>query len=217
MRTKATILAGALFITTSLPDVVEMNTIGTGPSLEQIQTHLNIKAYSEFKDRLGFLESSHRYGVTSPTGTYWGRYQFGPMALEDIGFDFSREEFLGSEVKQEQALYYYLLRNKTLLGDYYWDYLGEEIGGIEITKAGLLAAAHLIGARSVKTYIDTDGRVVPHDGNGTPLTKYLREFQTHSFEFSDDVKEYIIANYGEEKPDPPTQMNLVHSQWINYY
>ena len=50
------------------------------------------------------------------------------------------------------------------------------INGIKITESGLLAAAHLGGASSVKTYLRSNGKNGFRDGFGTSLKSYIKKF-----------------------------------------
>lgn len=150
----------------------------------------NIQEYLKFKNTLAFLESSHRYDAVSKSGTYLGKYQFGPRALEDIGIQVDREEFLNNHILQEEALYAYLLKNKQYLSKEIEEFSGTYINGYYITEAGLLASAHLVGARSVKRFLRSNCSIVAADGNGTPLTKYLELFQ-YEFELDESIKAYI--------------------------
>lgn len=59
----------------------------------------------------------------------------------------------------------------------YKKYIGEEINGIKITWSGMLAAAHLKGAKSVKIYLDSCGKTIPKDLNGTSVEKYIQMFK----------------------------------------
>lgn len=59
----------------------------------------------------------------------------------------------------------------------YKDFIGRDINGIKITWSGLIAAAHLVGARSVKEYLDSNGTTVPKDGTGTSIETYIKMFK----------------------------------------
>ena len=50
------------------------------------------------------------------------------------------------------------------------------INNVPITKAGLIAAAHLGGARSVKLYLKSNGKINREDAYGTSIEDYLLEF-----------------------------------------
>jgi hypothetical protein len=55
-------------------------------------------------------------------------------------------------------------------------YIGKEINGTVITRSGLLAAAHLGGAGSVRKYLMTNGKTDKRDCYGTKISKYVKEF-----------------------------------------
>jgi hypothetical protein len=129
-------------------------------------------SYTEFLDALGFRESSDRYSATSSSGTFLGRYQMGPMALQDAGFmnadgswtTYARQQFgirttqdfLNSPEAQEAAIRAFHQRLWRSIQNWGWDKLigtvftGRLAGSTEeisvvITASGLLAAAHLVG------------------------------------------------------------------------
>lgn len=60
-------------------------------------------------------------------------------------------------------------------------YCGVTIAGVEITKSGLIGAAHIAGAGGVNKFLRTNGRYNPRDINGTYLSDYLKEFSGHEF------------------------------------
>lgn len=131
-----------------------------------------------FRDRLGELESSNDY--TAINGSYYGKYQFGYLALKDVGLgNISTTTFLNSPEIQEDAMTRWLAINKLYLDRYIDEYVGTIREGIFITEAGILASAHLGGSTSVKIWFDT-GRVF-RDGNGTPITKYMKEFENFNW------------------------------------
>lgn len=133
---------------------------------------------TNFLDKMASLESSDNYRAV--TGSYYGKYQFGRMALDDIGLkNITLDEFLEDHMLQEQAMIQYLFKNKFYLQRYIDKYVGTTYHGIFITEAGILASAHLGGSSSVKIWFDT-GRVF-RDGNGTPITKYMKEFEDMSY------------------------------------
>jgi hypothetical protein len=71
-----------------------------------------------------------------------------------------------------------LLYNKKRLKKYIDRFDGQVINGILITESGLLAAAHLGGAGSVKKWFRT-GKI-KQDGNGVKITQYMEQFSGYS-------------------------------------
>tara|TARA_Y100000385_G_C13012933_1_gene602545 strand:+ start:535 stop:1113 length:579 start_codon:yes stop_codon:yes gene_type:complete len=141
------------------------------PSAPKIELKTN--SHSDFLNAIGFKESGNRYDIVNRFG-YMGRYQFGKRTLRGLGFKMSREEFLNSPKVQEEAMYKLLQTNKRYLKKYIDKYEGEIVHGILVTESGLLAAAHLGGAGSVKKWFRT-GKV-RKDGNGVKITTYMERF-----------------------------------------
>ena len=137
--------------------------------------HIELKtnSHSEFLKAIGFKESGNRYDIVNRFG-YMGKYQFGKRTLRGLGFKISREEFLNSPEIQEEAMYKLLQTNKKQLKKYIDKYDGKIVHGVLVTESGLLAAAHLGGAGSVKKWFRT-GKV-RKDGNGVKITTYMERF-----------------------------------------
>ena len=130
-------------------------------------------SHQAFLDAIGFRESGNRYDIVNRYG-YMGKYQFGRKTLRGLGFKMSKEEFLNSPLLQEEAMYKLLQTNKRYLKKYIDKYEGEIVHGVLVTESGLLAAAHLGGAGSVKKWFRT-GKV-RKDGNGVKITTYMERF-----------------------------------------
>ena len=134
---------------------------------------LIVTSHQAFLDAIGFRESGNRYDIVNRYG-YMGKYQFGRKTLRGLGFKMSKEEFLNSPLLQEQAMHALLKQNKKSLRKYIAKYDGKYIHGVLVTESGLLAAAHLGGAGSVKKWFRT-GKV-RKDGNGVKITSYMERF-----------------------------------------
>ena len=107
-----------------------------------------------------------------------GKYQFGRSTLRTVGvYDF--QEFLRNAVWQDKAFEALIARNKWELRKEIQKYSGRIINGVEITESGLVAAAHLGGAGSVKKYLRSNGRNGFKDGFGTSLSSYIRKFSNY--------------------------------------
>ena len=141
--------------------------------LEAPHIELKTNTHSDFLNAIGFKESGNRYDIVNRFG-YMGRYQFGKRTLRGLGFKISREEFLNSPKIQEEAMYKLLQTNKRYLKKYIAKYEGKYVHGVLVTESGLLAAAHLGGAGSVKKWFRT-GKV-RKDGNGVKITTYMERF-----------------------------------------
>ena len=68
----------------------------------------------------------------------------------------------------------HLLYNKKRLNKYINRYEGQVVNDILVTESGLLAAAHLCRAGSVRKWFRT-GKIA-EDGNGVKITSYMKRF-----------------------------------------
>ena len=132
------------------------------------------KTFIGFKQALAVKESAGLYDLVNAYG-YMGKYQFGRSTLRNVGvYDF--KNFLKNPALQEEAIEALLSINKWELRKEIRNYSGRVINGIKITESGLLAAAHLAGASSVKTYLRSNGKNGFKDRFGTSLKSYIKSF-----------------------------------------
>ncbi len=132
------------------------------------------KTFVGFKQALAYKESRGILNMVNPYG-YMGKYQFGKSTLRTVGvYDF--QEFLKNAAWQDKAFKALIARNKWELRKEIEKYRGRVINGVKITESGLVAAAHLGGAGSVKKYLRSNGRNGFKDGFGTSLKSYLKKF-----------------------------------------
>ena len=134
---------------------------------------IEVKGINEFLFAIGHQESGNRYFVVNRYG-YMGKYQFGKSTLRTLKIKVSKEAFLNSPDLQEYAMKQNLIYNKNKLQKYIDKYEGQIVNGILITESGILAAAHLGGAGSVRKFFRS-GKVM-QDGNGVKITSYLELF-----------------------------------------
>lgn len=129
----------------------------------------------EFKDKLAVFESGglkEPYQAVNQYG-YLGKYQISKRYLEKYG-RVSREVFLRrghiQEITMNRLIAHYLNAIHRLGLD---RYLGLEIRGIRVTLEGLLAGYHQ-HPLALKKWLESCGEVDMTDGNGTPVSKYIR-------------------------------------------
>ncbi|RTL11596.1 MAG: peptidoglycan-binding protein LysM [Flavobacteriaceae bacterium] len=135
------------------------------------------KSFSGFAQKMAYKESRGMLHLVNPYG-YMGKYQFGRSTLRTVGiYDF--QEFLSNAEWQDEAFKALIARNKWELRKEIQKYSGRVINGVEITESGLVAAAHLGGAGSVKKYLRSNGRNGFKDGFGTSLSSYIRKFSNY--------------------------------------
>ncbi len=168
------------------------------PSLEQKDyTNLNFpytgNLFIGFKEALGNSESQNKYKKVNSLG-YLGKYQFGNETLKSIGIQ-DTGKFLKSPKMQEKAFVALLAKNKWILRDIIKKYDGKVVNGILITESGILAAAHLGGAGSVKKYFKNGGKKYIRDVYGTSVRSYLEKFGGYDTSFIvPNVKAVAVLN-----------------------
>ena len=139
------------------------------------------KTFTGFKEALAFKESQGKYSIINSLG-YMGKYQFGRAALQAIGIHDS-SEFLKNPRLQEKAFKALLAKNKWELRNEIEKYDGKVIHGVFITESGILAAAHLGGAGSVKKFFKSNGKRTIKDDYGTSLQSYMKKFGGYDTSF----------------------------------
>jgi hypothetical protein len=147
------------------------------------------KHFVGFKEAIAIKESQGQYRLVNSLG-YMGKYQFGTSALRFIGIN-NNSEFLNSPDLQEKAFVALLKINKSKLQDVIEEYRGKTIGGVRVTESGILAAAHLGGAGSVRKYLESNGKRKCKDGYGTTVKSYLKQFsgyETHNIKADSTAK-----------------------------
>jgi len=95
-----------------------------------------------------------------------------PEATQDVVFD--------QYIKQQEKYLINGLKNRGKDISSLDELVGDTIGGIRLSKSGLLAATHLVGYKGVVDFITSNGDKVAKDGNGVPLTNYLEHFANYA-------------------------------------
>jgi hypothetical protein len=155
--------------------IVKVHAIVKPPESVEVQ-------YRSFVNHLGLIESSNQWKVVNSSGCI-GKFQFTQATLEMLGYiGITPEKFkvnpsIFPEALQEEALQHLMKYNQHYL-DKFVKYIGQVIGGVLITKAGLLGAAHLAGVGGVQKYLTSSANYT--DCNGSSVQKYLKEFSGYS-------------------------------------
>lgn len=147
------------------------------------------KFFVGYKEAIAFKESQGKYKKINSLG-YMGKYQFGASTLKSVGIN-NLSGFLNSPKLQEKAFIALLSQNKSELKDLIDKYEGSIISGVLITESGILAAAHLGGAGSVKKFFKHGGKRYLKDAYGTSIRSYMKEFggyETSGIEADCDAK-----------------------------
>ncbi|WP_309609807.1 peptidoglycan-binding protein LysM [Flavobacterium sp.] len=165
--------------------------------IELNQTFFNFpftgKTFIGFQQSLAAKESLCKYNKVNTLG-YLGKYQFGTETLRILGIR-DTEAFLFNRKLQEKAFLANLSRNKWDLRKEIERYSGKIISGIQITESGMLAAAHLGGAGSVKKFLKSNGRRKFKDGYGTSIMEYLNDFAGYDTSFIEPNEKAKAKHY----------------------
>ena len=157
----------------TIPTETEKNSV--------ITSILGYDTSQENKDyliKLAKRESSYRPLVQN-SGGYFGLYQFGKSALKAVGM--SKDDLKNSLSNQHKAALTLASQNEKILKDIIQKFNGKYKDGVKLTRNGILAMAHLLGASSVQDYFNntkntTFSRNGFVDGNKTHILEYAKLF-----------------------------------------
>jgi len=186
---------------------------------------------SEFLKALFASEGGGRISIENTYG-YIGKYQFGEAALTDLGYyksdgssnrtltgafkyDWSgewtgkngatsKEVFLDSEAVQDCAARDWVaFLCKGLKRYKLAQYIGQTIGGIEITESGIIAGAHLKGFGSTASpgviqFLRSDGAINGADAFGTTVSAYMAKFADYDL----GCCEHVVVNLRDRGKAP---------------
>ena len=149
-----------------------------------------IKPTVQFLKKLALFESNNNYKAIKGSGkyTYIGKYQINIETIRFIGYEVNVDSFktnpdLHFNESMQNAVMMSLLKfNKKILNKRIKMYKGKEIKGVYLTTSGMLAAAHLGGAGSVINFIDSKGKKDFKDGNGIPISHYMKNFSDYKID-----------------------------------
>jgi hypothetical protein len=136
--------------------------------------------FERFIDDLGKRESGNNWLSVNCIGCF-GEWQFKESTVQYLGFKqvtlkkFKKNPEIFPPALQRSALESLIKVNMALLKDYE-RYIGLTINGVTVTKSGMIAAAHLGGARSVRLFLTSGGKLDKKDTLGTAISNYMRKF-----------------------------------------
>ena len=113
---------------------------------------------------------------------YLGKYQFSKKTLRGLGYKVEPQQFLDNPQLQEQAVMDLLIDNKRVMSKHISKHKNQTINNIKITESGILAAAHLVGPRAVKRYLNSKGKRIKKDALGTSVEDYMKHFGGYNLE-----------------------------------
>lgn len=144
--------------------------------LKSPQIYKRRKGLQDFLNHMGRIEGLGRYDIVSRSG-YLGRYQFSPKTLAILGVKVTRSEFLNNPALQDSVMILWMRDNARSLRGLISKYNGTYYNGVYITKAGILAGAHLVGPGGVLAFFYPDRYSYrTRDGNGVSVAEYMTKF-----------------------------------------
>ncbi|WP_296423849.1 hypothetical protein [Yoonia sp.] len=171
--------------------------------------------FGAFLIALKMMESGGDYQIVNSLN-FIGAYQFGEAALIDLGYvsrdrdpydnNFSggwtgknginsTNQFLNAPAVQDDAAVEWMHVMWGYIEDQQIDsYAWTEVGAMELTPSGMLAAAHLLGAGSLAQYIKSDGRADLRDPYGMPLSNYIEKLNGYDIPFGPGDPQVVALN-----------------------
>lgn len=143
-------------------------------------------AFSRFIDDLGYRESENNWLSINRIGCF-GEWQFSESTLHFLGYRnitlsrFKADPEIFPAELQRKALKSLIRVNLALLRDYQ-HLIGDSIGNVLITKSGMIAAAHLGGAGSVRKFFESKGSINRKDVLGTSIVNYMNRFSKYDLD-----------------------------------
>jgi hypothetical protein len=171
----------------------------SGPDLRTASTAPNPPPVEQqpLAAALAKSESGGNHSVVNRQG-YSGKYQFGEAAATAAGFYepddnpndnkwngkfknlpgvSSYQDFLKNQAAQDQAFNMHQTHLDTEIEGRGLDkYIGQTVGGVPITRDGLVAMMHLGGPGGTEKFLRTNGQYNPADSGGTKLSDYGTKF-----------------------------------------
>lgn len=181
------------------------------------------KELTMFVEHLGYKESRNDWTIINTINCF-GEWQFAHSTLKDLGFghitpeDFRNDPNVFPRELQLEVLKTLISVNEMSLSrNVYKDvplkyeyFIGMEINGIPITKAGLLAGMHLGGLGGIKAFLISNGKIDKKDAYGTRVSDYIKEFSIY-----DLSRDYVkILDYTNDERYALDDENFIRSLGI---
>jgi hypothetical protein len=178
---KKSLITALVVGVTTFSSPTPINTINPNPENQTKTIVIQKTGLELFLHSLGKYESNNDYTKVNKWG-YLGKYQFSKRTLRGLGYKVKPEVFLNNPQLQEQAVMDLLIDNKRVMKKHIIEYTGKTINNIKITESGILAATHLVGPRSVKRYLKSNGKRIKKDALGTSVEDYMKTFGGYNLE-----------------------------------
>jgi hypothetical protein len=169
------------FFTCAAPELSsELKKVEKQNSMNWLIERTRDREFVRFIEHLRFKESSGDWTRVNEKGCI-GWFQFSETTMKFLGQRITTKAFMqdpGIFPPEDQVkLLKVLLKSNSIQLQDYMAFIGKTINGVTITKAGILAGAHLGGAMGVEMYLSSGGNINFCDAFNTKISDYFREFQ----------------------------------------
>lgn len=153
---------------------------------KQIDMKYHESEFTRFINDLGRRESGNNWMSVNCIGCF-GEWQFAESTVQYLGYKhvtlkkFRKNPDIFPREMQRGALESLIKVNLALLRNYE-SYIGDTVRGVIVTKSGMIAASHLGGAKSLKLFLSSSGRINKTDVLGTSVCDYLQKFRFYDLE-----------------------------------
>ena len=149
--------------------------------MDELDKRYHEAEFIRFIKDLGSRESGNNWLSINCIGCF-GEWQFAESTVHFLGYKhvtlkkFKADSSIFPQELQLKVLESLIKVNLSYLRDYE-HFIGDTIKGVVITKSGMIAASHLGGARSLKLFLASGGRINKKDVLGTSVLNYLKRFR----------------------------------------
>lgn len=149
--------------------------------MDELDKRYHEAEFIRFIKDLGSRESGNNWLSVNLIGCF-GEWQFAESTVQFLGYKhvtlkkFKADSSIFPKELQLKVLESLIKVNLSYLRDYE-HFIGDTIKGVVITKSGMIAASHLGGARSLKLFLASGGRINKKDVFGTSVLNYLKRFR----------------------------------------
>jgi len=133
----------------------------------------------KFLHHMAQRESNNILHVVNQYGML-GKYQFSPNTIRMLGYTVTKNEFLSDSQLQDSVMVAYLRANNKELNTLITKYENKNFKGVRVTRAGVLAAAHLCGSNNIKKFFIEDDHPGCSDANNTTAREYMQTFSNYN-------------------------------------
>jgi hypothetical protein len=128
----------------------------------------------EFNRRIAKIESRNKHTAVNKRGTHFGLYQFSVPTIKMLGFkNITIKQFINNPRLQHDVMLANTKFNQQILHKEIEKFDGKIVNGVRVTRAGILAGAHLAGPGNVKKFLRSGRNFT--DGN-ISIARYMEKF-----------------------------------------